>query len=117
MLGLARHSAGVAADTHILIYDEAVPQQELQTVAGVTGAFLVEPAGRGQSGLHQDEVELGVFLELFLQRVAHVVGPGWDVGEGTSIGSDQLERLATLRDQGILTDEEFEAKKKQLLDL
>lgn len=30
---------------------------------------------------------------------------------------DQLERLAKLRDQGILTDEEFEAKKKQLLDL
>lgn len=30
---------------------------------------------------------------------------------------DQLERLAQLRDQGILTDEEFETKKKQLLDL
>jgi hypothetical protein len=30
---------------------------------------------------------------------------------------DQLERLAKLRDQGILTDEEFEAKKKQLLEL
>ena len=30
---------------------------------------------------------------------------------------EQLERLAELRDQGILTDEEFEAKKKQLLDL
>ena len=30
---------------------------------------------------------------------------------------EQLERLGELRDQGILTDEEFEAKKKQLLDL
>ena len=29
---------------------------------------------------------------------------------------DELERLGTLRDQGILTDEEFETKKKQLLD-
>ncbi|HSG16070.1 MAG TPA: SHOCT domain-containing protein [Anaerolineae bacterium] len=29
----------------------------------------------------------------------------------------QLERLAELKDQGILTEEEFEAKKKQLLDL
>jgi len=28
----------------------------------------------------------------------------------------ELERLASLRDQGIITDEEFEAKKKQLLD-
>lgn len=30
---------------------------------------------------------------------------------------DQLERLAELNKQGILTDEEFAAKKKQLLDL
>lgn len=29
----------------------------------------------------------------------------------------QLERLAALRDQGILTDDEFEAKKKQILGL
>lgn len=30
---------------------------------------------------------------------------------------DELERLAKLRDQGVLTDEEFSAKKKQLLGL
>jgi hypothetical protein len=30
---------------------------------------------------------------------------------------DELERLAQLRDQGVITDEEFEAKKKQLLGL
>ncbi len=30
---------------------------------------------------------------------------------------DEIERLGELRDQGILTDEEFEAKKKQLLDI
>ena len=29
---------------------------------------------------------------------------------------DELERLGALRDQGILTDEEFETKKKELLD-
>jgi hypothetical protein len=29
---------------------------------------------------------------------------------------DELERLGQLRDQGIITDEEFEAKKKNLLD-
>ena len=29
---------------------------------------------------------------------------------------DQLQRLADLRDKGILTDEEFDAKKKQILD-
>jgi hypothetical protein len=30
---------------------------------------------------------------------------------------EQLQQLAALRDQGILTDEEFEAKKKQILGL
>ena len=30
---------------------------------------------------------------------------------------DELERLAGLRDKGIVSDEEFEAKKKQLLGL
>ena len=29
----------------------------------------------------------------------------------------ELERLAQLRDQGILSDEEFEAKKKQILGI
>jgi Short C-terminal domain len=29
----------------------------------------------------------------------------------------ELERLAQLRDQGIITDEEFEAKKKQILGI
>ena len=31
--------------------------------------------------------------------------------------SDELEKLAGLRDQGVITDEEYEAKKKQILDL
>jgi histidinol phosphatase-like PHP family hydrolase len=30
---------------------------------------------------------------------------------------DELERLASLRDQGIITDDEFEAKKKEILGL
>jgi Short C-terminal domain len=31
--------------------------------------------------------------------------------------TDELERLAQLRDQGVITSEDFEAKKKQLLGL
>ena len=31
--------------------------------------------------------------------------------------SDELERLAGLRDQGVISEEEFEAKKNQILDL
>ena len=36
---------------------------------------------------------------------------------GTSSYLEELEKLAALRDNGIITDEEFEAKKKQLLGL
>ncbi|UCC61720.1 MAG: SHOCT domain-containing protein [Anaerolineae bacterium] len=36
-------------------------------------------------------------------------------GEGSYL--DELERLAALRDQGVISDEEFEAKKAQLLGL
>jgi hypothetical protein len=38
-----------------------------------------------------------------------------DAGEGDYL--DELERLAELKEQGILTEEEFQAKKKQLLGL
>jgi len=34
-----------------------------------------------------------------------------------SSGLDEIEKLASLRDKGILSEEEFIAKKKQLLDL
>ena len=36
---------------------------------------------------------------------------------GGSSGLDELEQLAKLHEEGILTDEEFTAKKKQILGL
>jgi hypothetical protein len=41
--------------------------------------------------------------------------PSTDSGNESYL--DELEKLAGLRDRGIITEEEFEAKKKQLLDL
>ena len=38
-------------------------------------------------------------------------------GDSSSSGLDELEKLASLRDKGILTEEEFQAKKKQILGL
>jgi len=46
------------------------------------------------------------------QRIA-AFGTG---GQVTS-AADELEKFARLRDQGIITEEEFEAKKKQILGL
>jgi Host cell surface-exposed lipoprotein/Short C-terminal domain len=48
-------------------------------------------------------------------RVKHEFqNSGGHMGSGTSL--DQLEKLGALRDKGVLTEEEFQVKKKQLLE-
>jgi hypothetical protein len=42
--------------------------------------------------------------------------PEKTVIEDSKEPSEQIRKLAKLRDDGILTEEEFEAKKKELLD-
>jgi hypothetical protein len=42
--------------------------------------------------------------------------PAQAVPVATPDVADQISKLATLRDQGAITTEEFEAKKAQLLD-
>lgn len=45
--------------------------------------------------------------------------PEDEAGEGSDVADvgEELEKLAGLRDKGILTEEEFQAKKKQILGL
>ena len=47
---------------------------------------------------------------------AYVEQQGTDKG-GEPAYLDEVERLAQLKDEGVITEEEFEAKKKDLLDL
>lgn len=49
-----------------------------------------------------------------MQQALHVES---SVSGGQQSAADEIEKLAALRDKGILTDEEFRAKKKQLLGL
>jgi hypothetical protein len=49
------------------------------------------------------------------EEPAEAAAPAQAAPEPEYVG--ELERLAQLRDQGILTDEEFEAKKKQILGI
>jgi len=46
-------------------------------------------------------------------------GEGSATGGGSDKGdyTEELEKIAGLRDKGILTEEEFQAKKKQILGL
>ena len=43
--------------------------------------------------------------------------PAPQAGGGSESYIEELEKLAQLKDQGIITDEEFQAKKRQLLGL
>jgi hypothetical protein len=49
------------------------------------------------------------------QQEAGEAGEAGEKGEPSYL--DELERLGKLRDEGLITDEEFQAKKQQLLDL
>ena len=49
------------------------------------------------------------------EQTAEAAAPAPTASEPEYVG--ELERLAQLREQGILSDEEFEAKKKQILGI
>ena len=67
----------------------------------------VEEQDRDEGGLQQPPGPAG--------RQAAEPAPAPAASEPDYVG--ELERLAQLRDQGIITDEDFEAKKKQLLGI
>lgn len=49
---------------------------------------------------------------------SHLARPSAGAGDGpTASAADEIKKLAELRDAGILTEEEFAAKKRHLLDL
>ena len=80
------------------------------------GDLLIESAGeRGQSVFENVPHPEAVQLEIYRQMEANgqrMVGGG---GRPAS-AIDDLERLASLRDRGVITEEEFERKKRDLLD-
>jgi hypothetical protein len=53
----------------------------------------------------------------YSQKPAEAVPVSVDAPPAEISTSDELEKLAGLRDQGVITEEEFEAKKKQVLGL
>ena len=57
----------------------------------------------------------------YVQTQAAAMGQGMDQSAGYAPAEPdytaELEQLAQLKNQGILTDEEFEAKKKQILGI
>lgn len=59
--------------------------------------------------------KLGVWLKLILQENEQTQGQAENNSTGSNL--DELEKLASLKDKGIITEEEFNLKKKQLLGI
>ena len=76
----------------------------------------IDPEEMTDEELEASMTKLGIEKQ---HRDANDVEEGASSGGASSGGTDldELERLAKLRDQGVLTDEEFTAKKKQILGL
>jgi uncharacterized membrane protein YdbT with pleckstrin-like domain len=121
---LAKHGVEIPMDR---IANINFNQSMWERVIGA-GDLEIESAGRdGQSRFddvwHPDAVQ----QELYRQMEVHAkTRAGWTAGAGTAAPAaaaappptvpEQLQQLADLRDRGVLTAEEFEAKKAQLLE-
>jgi hypothetical protein len=53
----------------------------------------------------------------YMQQQAAAMGQGMDQAEAAPDYQAELAQLAQLKEQGILTEEEFQAKKKQILGI
>jgi hypothetical protein len=93
---------------------------------------LVWSPATGVSGWDWLWIALGVWLDVmkwsrilenrrtipgYPMQSSEAVSASADTPPAETSTSDELASLGALRDQGVITDEEFEAKKKQLLDL
>lgn len=100
------------------INDVAFNQNIFERIVGA-GDLLVESAGeRGQERIsnvrHPEQVQLMIYKESEMNSDRMMRGGAPASGSSASI-PEQIEALARLREQGVLTDEEFEAKKADLL--
>ena len=96
--------------------------QEVEQYTGKNAEDLSEEELEGamdQLGIQPQEPtdQEVAMLEAEDEAGAKPATPAASPGKAKESYLDELERLASLRDQGIITQEEFDAKKKQLLGL
>ena len=112
---IAKHSKEIPLER---INDVAFNQSVFERMVGA-GDLLIESAGeRGQERItnvrNPEQVQLAIYKEAEINNDRMMRG-GRQPSPTTSV-PEQIEALARLRDQGVLTPEEFEAKKKDLLE-
>lgn len=114
---IAKHSREIPLER---INDVAFSQTVLERILGA-GDLLIESAGeRGQTRIADirkpDEIQLMIFKQIEANSgrvVSEQVGQA--MGAQPRAVTEQLEDLGRLRKQGVVTEEEFQAKKAELL--
>jgi hypothetical protein len=74
-------------------------------------AQIEKQTGRSVDDMSDEEIEAE------MKKRAMAIPEGADEGKEEDDYTAELEKLAGLREKGIITDEEFQAKKKQILGL
>lgn len=112
--------------------DKTIPYSSLVAVqykkAGVMSGFIqfsIKGGSEAKSGVNEavkDEntvtfqVNKNKLFSDLQQKIEVIIGNNQSNGNNSSSTDiDQLEKLANLKDKGVISSEEFEAKKKQLL--
>lgn len=100
------------------INDVAFTQSVFERMVGA-GSLLIESAGeRGQERItdvrHPEQVQLQIYKEAE-ENSNRMMRGGAPAQHAAPSVPEQIEALARLREQGVLTQDEFEAKKQDLL--
>lgn len=112
---VAKHSKEIPLER---INDVAFNQNVFERIVGA-GDLLIESAGeRGQEVIsnvrHPEQVQLQIYKESE-ENSNRMMRGGATASAGSPSIPEQIEALARLKDQGVLTDDEFNAKKQDLL--
>jgi uncharacterized membrane protein YdbT with pleckstrin-like domain len=106
---IAKHSKEIPLET---INDVTFAQRVLERVIGA-GDLIIESAGEsGQNRFADIRNPEQVQLEIYRAAESR---KGIGRAGGPSL-ADELAKLADLRDKGVLTDDEFQARKRKLLE-
>jgi uncharacterized membrane protein YdbT with pleckstrin-like domain len=106
---IAKHSKEIPLET---INDVTFGQRVLERIIGA-GDLIIESAGEsGQNRFTDIRAPEQVQLEIYRAAEAR---KGLGRPGGPSL-ADELAKLAQLRDNGVLTDEEFQSRKRKLLE-
>jgi membrane protein YdbS with pleckstrin-like domain len=111
---IAKHSKEIPLER---INDVAFNQRIFERMVGA-GDLLIESAGeRGQEVIsnvrHPEQVQLAIYKEA--EENGNRMMRGGPASAPNPSIPEQIEALARLKAQGVLTDEEFDAKKQDLL--